>query len=98
MNIYMPTCLDYEHGELCELAVLSCPAEVHQLVDALATALDAKNPHTCGHSERVAELSRFLALKLGLSEAEAELAHIAGHLHDIGKIGVPDAILARRAR
>lgn len=67
--------------------------DMHEIVDALATTLEAKNAYTCGHSGRVAELSLALAKGMGLSMAEQELIHIGGHLHDIGKIGIPDAIL-----
>lgn len=67
--------------------------DFHDLVDALSTALDAKNTHMCGHSERVAEISLLMAKKMGLSLAEQERIHIGAHLHDIGKIGIPDAIL-----
>lgn len=67
--------------------------DLHDLVDALSTALDAKSSHTCGHSERVASLSLQLAQRIGLSSMEQERIHIGAHLHDIGKIGIPDAIL-----
>lgn len=67
--------------------------DLHDMVDALSAALDAKNSCMCGHSERVAELSLLLAKGLGLPPAEQQRIHIGAHLHDIGKIGVPDAIL-----
>lgn len=63
------------------------------MVDALSRALEAKNSHMCGHSERVAELSLRMAQRIGLPMAEQERIHIGAHLHDIGKIGIPDAIL-----
>jgi len=67
--------------------------DMHEIVDALATTLEAKSAYTCGHSGRVAELSLALAKVMGLSVVEQEMIHIGGHLHDIGKIGIPDAIL-----
>jgi len=67
--------------------------DLHEIVDALATTLEAKSTYTCGHSSRVAELSLGLAKGMGLSVMEQEMIHIGGHLHDIGKIGIPDAIL-----
>ncbi len=67
--------------------------DLHDIVDALSTALDAKNSYMCGHSERVAELSLLMAKTMGLPLAEQERIHIGAHLHDIGKIGIPDAIL-----
>jgi HD-GYP domain-containing protein (c-di-GMP phosphodiesterase class II) len=65
------------------------------LVEALTAALDAKNSYTRGHSDRVADLASAIALEYGLSEREAEAIHIGGHLHDIGKIGVPDTIITK---
>lgn len=56
-------------------------------------AVDAKDPTTAGHSERVAELSRELAEASGLSAQEVDDIYLAGLLHDVGKIGVPDSIL-----
>lgn len=67
--------------------------DLHDIVDALSTALDAKNSNMCGHSERVAELSLLMAKTMGLPLVEQERIHIGAHLHDIGKIGIPDAIL-----
>jgi putative nucleotidyltransferase with HDIG domain len=61
----------------------------------LANALEAKDPYTRGHSERVGAASRVLAQALGLSRTEVETASHAGLLHDIGKIGVPEAVLGK---
>lgn len=68
---------------------------VHELAASLGKAIDAKDAHTMAHSEEVAEVARFLAGGLGLSRRLAEYIHVAGHLHDIGKIGVPDAVLGK---
>ena len=68
---------------------------IYQSLLGLANALEAKDVYTRGHSERVGAMSRRLALKLGLSAAEAEIVARAGLLHDIGKIGVPEAILRK---
>ncbi|MBP2625793.1 MAG: metal dependent phosphohydrolase [Firmicutes bacterium] len=67
--------------------------DLHDMVDALSSALEAKNAHMCGHSQRVAELSLLMAQRIGLSPIEQERIHIGAHLHDIGKIGIPDVIL-----
>jgi putative nucleotidyltransferase with HDIG domain len=56
-------------------------------------AIDAKDPTIVGHSSRVAALSRNFAKKLGMSVEEAEELYLGGLLHDVGKIGIPDAIL-----
>lgn len=62
---------------------------------ALTSSIDAKDHYTHGHSERVALLSRKLATKLGLSEQEVERVWIAGVVHDVGKIGVPESVLMK---
>lgn len=68
------------------------------LLRALTASIDAKDPYTCGHSERVAELSADLARAAGMSEAQVERVRIAGLVHDIGKIGVPEAVLRKPGR
>lgn len=60
---------------------------------ALTGALDAKDPYTCGHSQRVALLGRQLAAAVNLSPEVQRTIHIAGLVHDIGKIGVPETVL-----
>lgn len=65
---------------------------------ALTGTIDAKDRYTCGHSERVAYLAQALALLHGLSREEAERVRIAGLIHDIGKIGVPESVLCKPGR
>ncbi|HUX01817.1 MAG: HD domain-containing phosphohydrolase [Phycisphaerae bacterium] len=76
--------------------------DLHQLmldlVRALASSIDAKDPYTCGHSERVAITSREIARHLGLSEQQIEWVYLAGLVHDIGKIGTPEHILRKEGR
>lgn len=72
--------------------------DLHEVVEALALALDAKNSCMCGHSERVAELALLLAAELGFSPEEQMKIHIGAHLHDIGKIGIPDSILNKEGK
>ncbi len=62
---------------------------------ALTSSIDAKDPYTCGHSERVALLSKKIVELMGLSGIEAERIYLCGLLHDIGKIGVPEAVLQK---
>lgn len=62
-------------------------------IQSLAAAVDAKDRYTCGHSERVAGYATAIAGSLGLSPDARDSLQIAGLLHDLGKIGVPDSIL-----
>lgn len=68
------------------------------MVRSMTAAIDAKDRYTRGHSERVAHMARMLALRAGLGEAFAERVHIAGLVHDVGKIGVPEAVLGKRGK
>jgi HD-GYP domain-containing protein (c-di-GMP phosphodiesterase class II) len=65
---------------------------------ALTSAIDAKDSYTHGHSERVALLSRLLAEGSGLKGDLVERIYIAGLIHDVGKIGVPEAVLTNPGR
>lgn len=64
-------------------------------VQAMTAAIDAKDSYTCGHSERVALLSAMIAQAAGLSPDECNDARIGGLVHDVGKIGVPEAVLCK---
>lgn len=69
---------------------------LHQFSESLGTAIDAKDPFTSLHSEEVAEVAHSIALAMGLDANDADIIHVAGHLHDIGKIGVPDEVLKKK--
>lgn len=87
------------HAEQTNAAVETNLRSAHlQFVEGLARALDARDPYTAGHSMRVGAFARATALHLGCSTEEAETLRIAGELHDIGKIGVSDAILQKPGR
>lgn len=67
-------------------------------IKAITAAVDAKDPYTRGHSQRVSDFSRIIAQELALP---AEITHhirVGGLLHDVGKIGVPDRILTKPDR
>jgi len=66
-------------------------------IRALAAAIDAKDPYTKGHSERVAETSVALAQELNLSDKDIENIEYTALLHDIGKIGIADSILGKES-
>jgi len=65
---------------------------------ALTESIDAKDPYTHGHSQRVALVSKRLAEECGFDEAKVQRIYLSGLLHDIGKIGVPEAVLVKKGR
>jgi putative nucleotidyltransferase with HDIG domain len=68
------------------------------MLRALSAAVDAKDPYTRGHSERVAMLAAMIAEALGQPKEQVERIRVAGIVHDIGKIGVPEHILTKPDR
>ena len=67
-----------------------------ETAEALASAIDAKDAYTHGHSTRVAEYSREIARRFGKSEAACRNIYISALLHDVGKIGVPNTIINKK--
>ncbi|MEM1166546.1 MAG: HD domain-containing phosphohydrolase [Planctomycetota bacterium] len=105
--------LGYTSNELKVLAAAASSINVHLqnaalyeeqrhmfvgTLQALTASIDAKDPYTRGHSQRVADLARQLALRAGHCDEQAERVWIAGLVHDIGKIGVPEAVLRKPGR
>ncbi len=86
-------------GSLLAIAVANARMETRQhatflrTMESLATALEARDEYTRGHSQRVSEVSMMIGERMGLSAAALEELRVGTILHDIGKIGVPDAIL-----
>jgi putative nucleotidyltransferase with HDIG domain len=68
------------------------------VVRAMTSAIDAKDPYTCGHSDRVARIAVRLAKELGCDAEMLHTIYMAGLLHDIGKIGIDDAVLRKPDR
>ena len=66
-----------------------------QVICALASAVEAKDAHTERHTRRVAEAARHIGERLGLSNMELDTLYLGGMVHDLGKIGVDDAILRK---
>ena len=67
-------------------------------VQAMVSAIDAKDRYTCGHSQRVAWLARELAINCGHDAEFVKRVHLAGLVHDVGKIGVPEKVLSKPGR
>ena len=66
-----------------------------QVIFALAAAVEAKDPYTEAHTQRVADAARRIGRRMGLPECDLDSLYRGGLIHDIGKIGVPDAILLK---
>jgi putative nucleotidyltransferase with HDIG domain len=81
--------LTLEHGRTKEA--------FYQIITSLVAALEARDTYTEGHSERVSRYALMLAEKLGWPKEEKEKLRKAALLHDLGKIGIPDAILHKRS-
>jgi diguanylate cyclase (GGDEF)-like protein len=81
-----------------EAAERNLRAGLVNTVHALARAVDAKDGYTHSHSQRVARYAAELGRALGLSEDRLEMLRTAGVLHDVGKIGIPDAVLLKPAK
>ena len=64
-------------------------------IEVLRYTVEAKDPYTRGHSDRVSEYSVLIGKKLGLSDKDLKTLQIGGLFHDIGKIGIPDSILLK---
>lgn len=79
-------------GEALSRHLRSNPVEA---IRALVAAVDAKDPHTRAHSVTVSSYAAAIARRMNLPVAAVESARTAGLLHDLGKIGVPDAILTK---
>lgn len=73
--------------------ILTNEIDYHEIIECIVSALDAKDTYTAGHSQRVSDMARKVCQLIGLNENDTEKIHIAAHLHDIGKIGVPDIVL-----
>lgn len=69
-----------------------------EAVETLNATVDARDPYTAGHSQRVQEIAVSIARELGIEGKELDAIGHAGLFHDIGKLGVPDAILTKPAK
>jgi len=68
---------------------------INTTTQAIAMIVEQRDPYTAGHQRRVADLARAIAAELGLSSEQIDAVHMAGLLHDLGKISVPAEILTK---
>jgi len=71
---------------------------LEQTIDALASAVEMRGPHTAHHQHRVSNLAWAIAREMGLADDQIEAVRIAGLIHDIGKMAVPAQILTKSSR
>ncbi|MEN2988203.1 HD domain-containing phosphohydrolase [Tistrella sp. BH-R2-4] len=67
-------------------------------VDALATAMETRDPYTAGHQHQVSELSVAIAMALGIDQETREMIRLGALLHDVGKLGIPTSLLVKPGR
>ncbi|MDO5574746.1 MAG: HD-GYP domain-containing protein [bacterium] len=72
--------------------------DYHEIIDCIVSALDARDAYTAGHSQRVSDMAVITCRLMGIGGENEQKIHIAAHLHDIGKIGVPDAALLKEGK
>lgn len=68
---------------------------MYGIIEAMGLTVEIRDPYIAGHQRRVAEIARAIAIEMGLSERQVEGVRIAGLIHDIGKITIPDEILSK---
>jgi diguanylate cyclase (GGDEF)-like protein len=93
VRLYRPEVV--ELSELKRLAAGPDKAARYRAAASLAKAVDARDTYTGSHSERVGELAAKVATRLGLSAEQIELTRLAGSLHDLGKLAIPEEILRK---
>ncbi len=93
VHVYRPDVV--ELAELRRLARGPDRAARFRAAASLAKAVDARDTYTGSHSTRVAELSAWIAHRLGLDREHIELTRLAGSLHDLGKLAIPEEILRK---
>jgi HD-GYP domain-containing protein (c-di-GMP phosphodiesterase class II) len=93
VRVYRPDVV--ELAELKKLASGADKAARYRAAASLAKAVDARDVYTGSHSERVSELAARIAVRLRLSDELVELTRLAGSLHDLGKLAIPEEILRK---
>jgi diguanylate cyclase (GGDEF)-like protein len=93
VRLYRPDVV--ELAELKRLAAGPDKAARYRAAASLAKAVDARDTYTGNHNERVGELAARVATRLGLDPEQVELTRLAGSLHDLGKLAIPEEILQK---
>jgi diguanylate cyclase (GGDEF)-like protein len=93
VRLYRPAVV--ELAELKHLAAGPDKAARYRAAASLAQAVDARDTYTHSHSERVGEYAARVAMRIGLDPEHVELTRLAGQLHDLGKLAVPEEILRK---
>jgi diguanylate cyclase (GGDEF)-like protein len=93
VRLYRPEVV--ELSELKRLAAGPDKAARYRAAASLAKAVDARDTYTGSHSERVSELAARVATRLGLDAEQVELTRLAGSLHDLGKLAIPEELLRK---
>ena len=93
VRLYRPDVV--ELAELKRLAAGPDKAARYRAAASLAKAVDARDTYTGSHSERVSELAARVATRIGLDPEQVELTRLAGSLHDLGKLAIPEEILRK---
>jgi PAS domain S-box-containing protein len=73
----------------------SLQKSIKTTIQVLGTASETRDPYTAGHQKRVADLARVIATEMGLAQEKIEGIHMAGSIHDIGKLSIPAEILSK---
>jgi putative two-component system response regulator len=89
---------DIEQAYLKQLSFERIRKALGETVQAMAMALETRDPYTAGHQRKVSDLGRAIAMEMSLSSNTMECIRIAGIIHDIGKIAVPAEILSKPTR
>ncbi|HEX3629189.1 MAG TPA: HD domain-containing phosphohydrolase [Candidatus Dormibacteraeota bacterium] len=87
-----------EKGASLKVAMLQLQDTYLMTIEALAAAVEARDPYTHGHTRRVEEYAAIMAKAIGCPDEEVSALHRASVLHDIGKIGIEDMILRKQGR
>jgi diguanylate cyclase (GGDEF)-like protein len=82
-------------ANLEQLADTPARAAQYQAAESLAKAVDERDAYTGSHSQRVGEYSARIARRLGADESAVELTRLAGNLHDLGKLAIPEDVLCK---